>query len=146
MNTSCHKISRKYPEIDLNEHKLQTISRKYPEIDVNEHELQKFVLIFQKVVMLTYLDETFPDSVDGISSLLVGLAKQIQNLLNKDIGSLKFPAVIKKALKVLKALLNLFTTAKKSAETTSKINKIEKITMGRTKRTISKSKLMNTKP
>ena len=34
------------------------------------------------------------------------------NVLNKDIESLKFPAVIKKALKTLKALLNLITIFK----------------------------------
>ena len=92
------------------------ISRKHLEIDINKQELQRFLLIFQEIVKLTYLDEEFFDSEDGITTLVVGLAKQIRTLLEKDIDSLKFSAIIKNALKTLKALLNLFTTAKKKVK------------------------------
>ena len=94
----------------------QKISRKHLEIDINKQELQRFLLIFQEIVKLTYLDEEFFDSEDGITTLVVGLAKQIRTLLEKDIDSLKFSAIIKNALKTLKALLNLFTTAKKKVK------------------------------
>ena len=71
--------------------------------------------------MLSYADKELSGSDDGISSLLLTLEKKIQNLLNKDIDSLKFPAVIKKSLKTSKALLNLFTTVKINTETTSEL-------------------------
>lgn len=63
--------------------------------------------------MLKFSDEEFSDSEDGITSLFIGLAKRIWNLLDKNIDFLKFSAVIKKLLETLKALLNLFTTVKK---------------------------------
>lgn len=99
--------------------------QKVSQIYINEHKLQNFLIIFQELVTLIYLDDESPDSEDGTMSLLLGLAKQIQNLLVKDIYTLKFPAIMKKTLKTLKALLNLLTTAKKSAQTTSTIKKQE---------------------
>ena len=72
------------------------LNKKFPDIDINERKIQKFLLIFQELVLLSYADEEFSDSENGITSLLLTLAKQIQNLLNKDIDFLKFPAVIKK--------------------------------------------------
>ena len=54
------------------------------------------------------------------------IGEQIHNLYNKDIDPLKFAAVIKKALKNLKALLNLITTFKKSTENT-KIDEANKL-------------------
>ena len=86
----------------------ERINKKFPDIHANEHEIQTILLIFQELILLSYADKEFSDSEESISSLLLTLAKQIQNLLNKDIDSLKFPAVIKK-LKALKALLNSFT-------------------------------------
>ena len=100
----------------------QKISRKHLEIDINKQELQRFLLIFQEIVKL---DEEFFDFEDGITTLVVGLAKQIRTLLEKNIDSHKFSAIIKNALKTLKALLNLFTRAKKSEEKTREINKQE---------------------
>lgn len=100
----------------------QKISRKHLEIDINKQELQRFLLIFQEIVKL---DEEFFDFEDGITTLVVGLAKPIRTLLEKNIDSHKFSAIIKNALKTLKALLNLFTRAKKSEEKTREINKQE---------------------
>ena len=100
----------------------QKISRKHLEIDINKQELQRFLLIFQEIVKL---DEEFFNFEDGITTLVVGLAKQIRTLLEKNIDSHKFSAIIKNALKTLKALLNLFTRAKKSEEKTREINKQE---------------------
>lgn len=37
----------------------QKISRKYPDIVINEQKLQKTQLIFQELVMLTYLEKDF---------------------------------------------------------------------------------------
>ena len=57
-------------------------------------------------------DYEFLHSEDGTTEILLAIGKQIHSVLNKDIESLKFETVIKKALKTLKALLNLITTFK----------------------------------
>ena len=72
--------------------------------------------MFPELIVLCNSDEEFLDSEEGITEILLTTGKQIHNSLNKDIDSLKFPAVIKKTLKTLKALLNLITTFKKSNE------------------------------
>ena len=107
-NTICKKINREY---------LYT--------DINENKVQKFLLILQELVVLKFSDEEFSDSEDGITSLFVGLAKRIRNLLDKNIDFLKFPAVIKKPFETLKALLKLFTTVKKNTERASELKKQE---------------------
>ena len=71
----------------------ERINEKFPDIAINQHKIQKFLLIFQELVLLSCSDEKFSDPESGIMSLLLTLAKQIQNLLNKDIDSLKFSAV-----------------------------------------------------
>ena len=86
----------------------ERLNEKFPDIDIKEHEIQKFLLIFQELITLPVVYEEFSDSEDGITNLFLTLAKQIQNFLNKDTNFLKFQAVIKKSLKTLKALLNLF--------------------------------------
>ena len=63
--------------------------------------------------MILFAKGSNKSSEDRITSLLLQLAKKIQNVLNKDINSFKFPTVIKKKLKTLKALLNPFTMVKK---------------------------------
>ena len=110
----------------------ERINKKFPDIHANEHEIQKFLLIFQELILLSYADKEFSDSEESISSLLLTLAKQIQNLLNKDIDSLKFPAVIKKTqgfkgiIKLIHGISNLYT------ETTSELNNQDN-NMARTK-------------
>ena len=91
----------------------EKLAKKFPYIDINEHEIQKFLLIFQDLIKLWNSDEGFSDSEDGITETLLTIGKQIHNLLNKGIKSLKFPSIIKKVLKTLKTLLNLITTFKK---------------------------------
>ena len=74
-------------------------------------------------MLLSYVDEEFSDSEDGISSLLLTVAKQIQNLLNEDIDSLKFPAVIKNILDfkgIIKPIHN-GNKKKKNTETTNEL-------------------------
>ena len=91
---------------------LGKLAKKCPDIDINEHEIQKFRLIFEELIVLCNSDKEFSD---GITEILLKIGKQIHSLF---IISLKFPAVIKKALKTLKALLNLINTFRKSTEKT----------------------------
>ena len=46
--------------------------------------------------MILFAKGSNKSSEDRITSLLLQLAKKIQNVLNKDINSFKFPTVIKK--------------------------------------------------
>ena len=91
---------------------------------ISEKLTKKFPYI--DLIKLWNSDEEFSDSEDGITETLLTIGKQIHNLLNKGIKSLKFPSIIKKALKTLKTLLNLITTFKKSTEKTKtdKTNKL----------------------
>ena len=75
---------------------------KFPDIDITVRKIQKFLLIFQELIVLCNSDGEFSDS-----EIFLKYGKQIHNSLNRDIDSLKFPAVLKKNLKNFKSIIKL---------------------------------------
>ena len=78
-------------------------------IEINEDEAQNFL----KVISLLLLNKEVEaektetgDSVDGITDTFVFAAERLSKLLQCDINSLSQPKILKKSLKLLKAVAN----------------------------------------
>ena len=84
-----------------------TISKKHPEIDINDHEIQKILLIFNLLIEAEpdKSSNAREDSENGIPDILITIAGKIFQLLHNNIDSLKLPDIIKEALKKLKSFI-----------------------------------------
>ena len=84
-----------------------TISKKHPEIDINDHEIQKILLIFNLLIEAEpdKSSNAPEDSENGIPDILITIARKIFQLLHNNIDSLKLPGIIKEALKKLKSFI-----------------------------------------
>ena len=84
-----------------------TISKKHPEIDINDHEIQKILLIFNLLIEAEpdKSSNAPEDSENGIPDILITIAGKIFQLLHNNIDSLKLPDIIKEALKKLKSFI-----------------------------------------
>ena len=83
--------------------------RKEDFIEISEDEAQNFLKILP-VLLLNNENESeneeTMDNVDGIGDVVSFTATRISELLLCDIDSLKLPKILKKSLKILKALAN----------------------------------------
>ena len=81
--------------------------RKEDFIEISEDEAQNFLKILS-VLLLNKENESeneeTTDNVDGIGDVVIFTATRISELLLCDIDSLKLPKILKKSLKILKAL------------------------------------------
>ena len=78
-------------------------------IEINEDEAQNFLKILSLLLLNKEVEaektET-GDSVDGITDTVVFAAERLSKLLQCDINSLSLPKILKKSLKLLKAVAN----------------------------------------
>ena len=91
------------------EHKLisVTISNKYPEIDIDDHKIQTFLLILNLFIEAeSDKSSNAPEySEDGIPDILKTIAAKLLQLLHNNIDSLKLPDIIKGALRKIKSFI-----------------------------------------
>ena len=83
-----------------------TISKKHPEIDINDHEIQKILLIFDLLIEAEpdKSSNAPEDSENGIPDILITIAAKISQLLHNNIDSLKLADIIKESLKKIKII------------------------------------------
>ena len=77
--------------------------------EINEDDAQNFLKILSVLLLNNEVEaetEETGDSVDGITDVVVFTATRLSELLQCDINSLALPRVLKKSLKLLKAVAN----------------------------------------
>ena len=91
------------------EHKLisVTISNKHPEIDIDDHKIQTLLLILNLFIEAeSDKSSNAPEySEDGIPDILKTIAAKLLQLLHNNIDSLKLPDIIKGALRKIKSFI-----------------------------------------
>ena len=77
--------------------------------EINEDDAQNFLKILSVLLLNNEVEaetEETGDSVDGITDVVVFTATRLSELLQCDINSLALPRLLKKSLKLLKAVAN----------------------------------------
>ena len=87
-------------------------------IEISEDEAQNFLKMLSVLLLNNDVEAEkveSGDSVDGIGDVVVFTATRLSELLQRNINSLSLPKVLKKSLKILRALAN-FLKAKETLE------------------------------